>query len=286
MTEPNNNELNIGREELYLIRERLTILSEKLDRNNEKLDTETSKKAKSWWTIIVEILGIPAIVVAILLQINQLTVTKGTQEKTSAETEKLKIDSLKTRVELEGLLNDLAEKKQTGVAAYRKQIEETLPKIEATLYKLRSIEQKNHQSTLQRLVVVFVAMWVVFTGLGLFFEMLNHIWSTLLTLLSNTIYSLDSYESDKPRNPKQYKRIHRMQRLFLWMHSLLSPVPSILHWSIRVSIFIAILVPFFDQICNLSGSNDTFNSIAKAASHGEIATAIARIKNILLFGGI
>lgn len=286
MAELEKKDSDVPREELYLIKEHLKLLSEKIDNAKAQSGAEKSEKGKAWWTTVVELLGIPAVVVAILVQVNQISDSKGTPEKTFAETEKVKIESLKTRAELEGILNDLAEKKQAGVAAYKAQIEETLPKLESTLQRLHDIEQKSHESTLQRILSVYVSMWIVYAALSLFFEILGHIWAALLNSLSNTLYTLNDYDPDKPRNPTREKRIRKLQRLIPWIHSLFGPLPSIIHWAIRVSIFVAILIPFFDQISHLLGSNETFGSLTAAAKQGDVPSVIARLKELLLGSGI
>src|SRR5262245_3026828 len=111
----------------------LRIDQDKREIERQRLELEDSKKTpppKKWWASAIEILALPAAVIAIVVQLTNASSTVQTTAKTQAETEKIKVEEMKTRVELQKMLDELAETKKKGVTAYRDEIEKTLPQLQ------------------------------------------------------------------------------------------------------------------------------------------------------------
>jgi len=64
---------------------------------------------------------------------------------------------------------------------------------------------------------------------------------------------------------------------------VLYPVPSILRWSLQLSIFIALMVPLFNEVSLAIGSQTSFEVVMDQGKHLEIGAALSTMKQ-LLFG--
>ncbi len=274
---PNANEPDD--QKVQALTQKLEILSLKL----EKQALESQMKApasKPWWGTLLEFLALPAAILAIVLQITQTSGTFETQEKTVAETEKIRTEEIKTRVELQQLLDSIAEKKQKGVQAYRDEVERTLPQLKAAVERLQALESQSSRFSIGISLTKFVILWVVFHAVDLAFDVLAQVWATLLS--GTAIAVFNRKEASKEGRRDRIRR-ERMQRFMTWSVTVLSPVPSILRWSIQLSIFIALVIPLFDELAKLLGSNVTFISVFESAKALKIGEAIGKIR-IILFG--
>jgi uncharacterized membrane-anchored protein YhcB (DUF1043 family) len=93
----------------------LRLEQDKRELERQRRELEESKKAappKAWWASAVEILALPAAVIAIVVQFTNASSTVQTTAKTEAETAKIRVEEVKTRVELQKMLDDLAETKK------------------------------------------------------------------------------------------------------------------------------------------------------------------------------
>ena len=283
MSDQNGNTMGKANDsDFEALNAKLEILSLKLDKQSLTTDQKSEAK-KAWWTTAIEILGLPALVVAILFQVSQTTSNIGVPEKTAAETAKIRTEELKARAELEQLIDDLAEKKGQGIAEYRNEIEQTIPKLEETIEKLSAIQKQSNKWSIERLFALYIVLWIVYVGVGLVFEIISHVWSALLSSASNYIYGLRTYdeENHKPVAESKRKKIERLQKIMPWVHSLLGPLPYLAEWAIRLSIFVALLIPFFDQILGYLGSSYSFESFYEAAKELDLAKLIAQLKTLL-----
>ena len=276
-----NEQETMSLDDVEVLKAKMELISLKLDQQSTTAGKDNSSDKKAWWTTAVEILALPALVVAILLQVSQTTSNIGVPEKTAAETAKIRTEELKARVELESLIDGLAEKKGEGIAEYREEIEKTIPRLEETIEKLSKIERQSEKWSIEALFALYIVLWIVYVGVSLVFEIISHIWSTILNSVSNMIYGLDSYDPDNPISKKRRKVIERLRKIVPWVHSFLGPVPHLIEWAIRLSIFIALLIPFFDQVSLFLGSNHNFESILESAKSLDLGGVIAKLKSIL-----
>lgn len=256
---------------------------ERRDLERERREMEESKKkpaAKPWWASVAEILALPAAIIAIVVQFTSASSNVQTAAKTEAETEKTKVDTIKTRVELQKMLDDLAETKKKGVVAYREEIERTLPQLQQTIERLRVVESQSKAVTLDRSLAKYILLWVLFHFVGLIFDIVTQVWAALLSSISTLTSSIRFKTKD---GRVDYDRQLRVANFTRWVHLVLFPVPSVLRWSLQLSIFIALVVPLFDEVSLAIGSRTSFDVVLAQARQLDVGAALSTMKQ-LLFG--
>lgn len=252
-----------------------------LDRQRRELEeSKKSPPAKPWWASALEILALPAAVIAIVVQFTNASSTVQTTAKTEAETAKIKVEEIKTRVELQKMLDDLAETKQKGVTAYREEIERTLPQLQQTIERLRVVESQSKAVALERSLAKYVLLWVLFHFVGLIFDIVSQVWSALLSSVSTLVRTIRFKGKD---GREDYERQRRLSNVLQWAQLVLYPLPSILRWSLQLSIFIALMIPLFNEVSIAIGSRTSFDIVMEQARHLEVGAALSTMKQ-LLFG--
>ena len=267
---------NIVQSELQPIAQKLEILTLKIEKQALEASAKagTAAPAKAWWLTVVEFLALPAAIMAIVFQITQTTGNVQSQEKTAAETQKIRTEEIKTRAELEQLLDTIAEKKQKGVEAYRDEVEKTLPKLQETVERLKSLDAQSNRMFIESALAKYIILWVIFHAISLVFDILTQVWATLLSSSVVTFYNRRPKKGDE-------EKFEWRRKFVSWAVPVLSPIPSILRWSIQLSIFIALMIPLFDEVSRLLGSNLTFDSVFESAKALRISEAIGKVKTIL-----
>ncbi|GAB2843264.1 hypothetical protein GCM10027277_08320 [Pseudoduganella ginsengisoli] len=268
---------------LELLATKIDLLATKLERQGADSDGKDKPK-KPWWTVTVEILALPALIVAILFQFTQTTANLRTPEKTAAETEKLRTEELKIRADLALQHETLSEKKGQGTAAYRSELEKALPRLEETITKLGQVQQQSKRWAFDHALVKYLLLWTVFMGIGLFFDIVSQIWHALISSVRNTINAVYLYKHISGTGPEVEKRRKRQdlaRKVYPFLDSLLYPVPHLLNWAVRISIFVAIIIPFFNEMAAYLGSKDTFDSLLLSARQLNVGEAIAKLQAIL-----
>jgi hypothetical protein len=205
--------------------------------------------------------------------------TVGTSAKTAAETEKIKVEEIKTRAELQQLLDSIAEKRQNGAEAYKDEIEKTLPKLQETVERLKAVEAQSNRFLIESVLAKYVVLWIIFHAVGLVFDIFSQLWSTLLSSGIMAIFN----RKPKDRDDKSREKSERLRRLSSWAVAVLGPVPSVLRWSIQLSIFIALMIPLFNEASRALGSDITFHAVFESAKALRIGEAIGKVR-MILFG--
>lgn len=249
----------------------------------QRRELEESKKsppAKPWWASAIEILALPAAVIAIVVQFTNASSNVQTTAKTEAETAKIRVEEIKTRVELQKMLDDLAETKKKGVNAYREEIERTLPQLQQTIERLRVVESQSKSVVLERSIAKYILLWVLFHFVGLIFDIISQIWSALLNGISTLIGTV-RFKNKEGR--EDYERRRRLSDAVQWFQLVLHPIPSILRWSLQLSIFIALVIPLFNEVSLAIGSRTSFDVVMAQARELEVSAALSTMKQ-LLFG--
>lgn len=258
---------------------------DKRDIERQRRELEEAKKkptAKPWWASAVEILALPAAVIAIVVQFTNASSTVQTTAKTEAETAKIRVEEVKTRVELQKMLDDLAETKKKGVTAYREEIERTLPQLQQTIERLRYVESQSKSVALERSLAKYVLLWVLFHFVGLIFDIISQVWSALWSSISTFTSSIRLKNKD---GREDYDRQRRLLNVMRWVQLLAYPIPSILRWSLQLSIFIALMIPLFNEISLAIGSQTSFDVVISQAKQLEVGAALSTMKTIL-FGTV
>ncbi|HIC47265.1 MAG TPA: hypothetical protein EYM37_11920 [Methylophaga aminisulfidivorans] len=249
--------------------DRLGISIEKTELSEKKA---TGKFDESIWTTITKILGIPAIVIAIMLQFNQAEQSDQDTIKSVAETQKILTEEVKTRVEIEKMLNELADNKTKSVEDYQKQIEEALPKIKQAVQELDELDSKSQQfPLLQSLLIIFVVLWILHHGIHIVFSIVEYVWSSIITLAVGLTQYLD--------HNSKFKR--RLMRGLATSIPVLYPLAGVVRWGIELSVFILLLIPFFDYIALNLGVDIQAKSIIESAANFQIKEAIEKVKVVI-----
>lgn len=254
---------------------------ELMELEQRKRDLEAATKApssKPWWASAVEVLALPAAILAIVIQLTTASGNVQTTAKTEAETSKIKTDEVKTRVELQKMLDDLAETKKKGVTAYREEIERTMPQLQQTIERLRLIEAQSGGAVLGRSLAKYVLLWVLFHFIGLVFDVIFEVWSALLSAGWNLLNGIRF--KDKNGN-NDYKRYERLQRYIQWSRLMLHPIPNVLRWSLQLSIFVALMIPLFNEVATALGAGTPFEVVMAQAKDFQIGAALSTMKQIL-----
>jgi hypothetical protein len=254
---------------------------ELLELQQKKHDLEAATKSppsKPWWVSAIEFLGLPAVILAIVIQLTQASSNVQTTAKVEAETAKLKVEEVKTRVELQKMLDDLADTKKKGVAAYREEVERTIPQLQQTIERLRLIESQSGAALLERSLAKYVLLWVLFHFVGLIFDVIYQVWSTLLSGTSTFLSNLQFKDKD---GREDYKRRQRLLKYIQWGHLVLGPVPTVLRWSLQLSIFFALMIPLFNEVAIALGAKTPFEVVMAQAKNLEISAALSTMKQVL-----
>ncbi len=263
--------------------ERLSLEIKRLELEQKRREIEASTKQpqKAWWASAVEFLALPAAVFAIVTQLTGTVGTVHETEKTQAETQKILTEEVKTRAELESILEELAEKKKKGVESYRAEVEKTLPQLEETLKRLRSINAQSDKALLQWVLPKYIMLWILFHAVGLVFDVIQSAWSALLT---STALAVFNRKTNKKFNRLQEERWEKIRRVTQWGVAIAAPVPNILRWSIQLSIFVALMIPLFNETAYLLGSSMTFDDLIKSAKHLDLSGALIQMKELIFRG--
>jgi len=259
---------------------------EELERRNLELEYELKKKQladfgkppaaspKSWWVIVVEFLGIPAAVIGLAVGITTASGNRATEAKTVAETVQIKA-AMSKAAETEKLASDLSTKQKEGPRAFEQAVTQNAEQIKDALERLQTLEEQSARVNVQRSVLKFVLLWILFNIVGLGFDVLGSVWGTAT---STVIYTLMSFF------PKMLEsREGKPPRLFPAVVLILGQVPNILKWSIQLSIFVTLLGPLFNEIAVSFGSQTTFADVLAEAKHLHFGAMLSAMRQ-LLFG--
>lgn len=251
---------------------KLQMRSLSLDVREAQGKSSEASKSQPWWITLTQILGIPALLILMFLNFNQSESTVQSTQKTIAETEKIKTEEIKTRVELEKLLSELSDQKTTNLEEYREQIDATLPKLTETINKLNEIEASKRAPLTERLILVFLLLWVVYHGLSLVFSIIEYIWNALVNLAAGSIYKFTNQGS-------------ALRRKFLSVMSTIIPVfypiAGIFRWSIELFVFVALVLPFFDEVILALGSPASGKDVIDQFFNFEFSNAVKALRDII-----
>jgi hypothetical protein len=270
------NNLIMTEEQMKIEQLKLTVdsLNNKIDKlsndlgGNKKPEKEVSK-LETWIKNLSLLLGIPGIIVALIFQLSQTKGSAALTEKTLAETEQIKINTLKQKTDI--VLDSLINLKTQNLQEYKTIINSELPKLRETISQLEKVNiQRQNQNTVFKYIVVYI----VFVGVGFFFSMVSTFWSSLLGVLMRFIYkkTQDSYKH------KGQKRLKNFAEIGLYV---LGPLPTILELFVGLSLFIALLIPLFNETAVLLGSNTNFSDVFENVKSWNFSEAVKQIREIL-----
>lgn len=169
------------------------------------------------------------------------------------------------------VLDTLINLKTQNIQEYKKIINNELPKLKENLAQW---ERANIQRQNQNTVFKYIVIYIVFIALGLFFSLISTFWSSFLGVLMRVVYkrTTDSY------NNKGQKRLRNWAEIGLYV---LGPLPGILDLFVRLSLFIALLIPLFNESAVLLDSSISFNDVVENVKHWRFTEALEQLRSIL-----
>jgi len=251
---------------------------------------------KSWWQTAAEVIAVPTAIVLLVFQITQVTGSFHTDRKTEVETTKLQADELKTRLETQKMLDELAASRAKGMDAYRQELDKTLPKLTDSINKLQQIDTLTRPKITELVIAKFIILWIIFTALGLAFDLVQQAWGPMFIavylpynswlkrrrdLISERLARTKDSTADFLRLNNAHRRIEFIKRTTPFVITFIGAIPNILRWSIQISIFIALFVPLFDEIAASLGSDYRFRDLFRQAMHLDLSRVLTTLRSIL-----
>jgi hypothetical protein len=271
------------------------------DLQREKLELEVQLKkkqleslgkapaAKKWWAVAIEFLGLPAAVIGLAVAFTTAVGNYHSDQKTVAETAQIKANLAKA-ADAGKLANDLTAKEKEGPEAFDKAVLQNADKIKDALKSFQQAEEQAAKVNIQRSVLKFVLLWVLFNVVNLVFDVLGQGWrtatATLFYAVSAWLIAIQERYYREPNDGRPRRRlrwIERLQRIAPGFQVVLGPLPDILRWSIQLSIFATLLGPLFNEIAASFGSSITFADILREAEHLHFGATLS-LMHQLLFG--
>lgn len=250
-------------------------LERRTDSSIEKLDklAANDKPKETWWGVATKVLGVPALVVLMYMQLSQGKEATDTAALKRAEIAKVNTEEIKTRAELQTTLDELTAKRAVGTEEYQRQLSRTLPELTASLDRLQQLNVAAVPTVRQDNLTRYLLVWVFLIAVGVLFSIINSVWSPLVSIASSTMYAINRGGS---------KRAERVRRLVPVLQPLLYPIPSLLHILIDVALFTAVLIPLFNQLAASVGSPVTFEQIVRSLARFDFTRAVELLRSVVV----
>jgi hypothetical protein len=263
-----------------------------LERQKLEIEIELKKKEladfgkppvaprRAWWTVTVELLGVPVTVLGLVVAFTTASGNRTTQQKTVAEIAQIRANLAKA--DTSKLAADLSAKQKEGPKAFDQAVAQNADKIQLALERLQQLEQQAVQINIQRAVLKFVLLWILFNVMGLIFDVLSRAWNTALGTL---FYGFNAWIQNRGRERENDQRSNlwrsRYERLAPGLFLVLNPLPDVLRWSIQLSIFVVLLAPLFNEIAASFGSRITFSDVLQQGQNLNVGAMLSMMKQIL-----
>jgi len=245
--------------------------NEKSIGDDKKEKTGLVDKFEGWIKNITLLLSIPGIIVVLFIQLRQPENVKADTESKLADARQKNAQALKTEQEIKFALDTVLNQKSKEAEAYRDLLNDKLPQLQDVVTRF---ENANLQKQNQQLIYKYIIVWVIFVGLGWFFGLFSTFWSSLI----GATYFFFLRRSDKIKNNKSRERTRNISQ---YLMLILSPLPTIIKIIIEISIFVAVMIPIFNETAALLGSDKSFTDVLQNFSHFEINKAIDDVRSIL-----
>jgi hypothetical protein len=268
-----------NRDDLLLARlEVVTANLDKLDAKIERVESkQVAKEPQNWWTLAAQILALPALIITMYMQINQGGESKQAAVLTQAQVAKTQAEELKTRAELQELLEKLSRSKETDARVYKQQLDRLLPQIDAALTTLTKLNVTSGAKATQDVLARYLLIWVFLTAIGITFSIIGFFWNSLFVVATTTLQALrPDYDAPEAAR-RRFRRIEKFQRFL----PVLIPLPGIAHIAVDITIFGAVLIPLFDLLAKEMGSPITFGSILSNLWRLRFGDAIEALRRVV-----
>lgn len=252
-----------------------------LEIENQRLKLAEAVKRpppKRWWTSLIEVLALPAAVLAIVIQLTQASGNIKTEAKTEAETVKARVDTAKAVLETEKLQIELTRLKNEGAAAPKEDLQRLVPRLQESIEQLRVLQQQSLPNVWAKAFVKYILLWVLFHLIGLIFDVISNVWSTLASAIALLVFSRTPSETYDAAAEKRRRRLRNAVQLAM---AVMAPLPNVLRWSIQLSIFVALMIPLFNELASTLKPDAAFDTVWSEVRQWRFGDALASMKGIL-----
>lgn len=108
--------------------------------------------------------------------------------------------------------------------------------------------------------------------------MIHEIWNALTNAARNLLWSFKFRDKEGREDYKKRERVHQYVQ---WADLIIRPVPNVLRWSLQLSIFVALMIPLFNEIASSFGSPQTFEAVLIHAKDMDVSATLSTMKDIL-----
>jgi hypothetical protein len=265
-----------------------------LDLKEQSVSAKKDESPKPWWETGIQFLGLPVVILGLILTFSQIRSEQAAPALTSAEARKAEADASKATAETAKLNFELAELQRAQAQGRRVELEE----IDKLIPRLRTeLNQSMQQQERQRLGVPLILKFVVFSiawmSIGLLTTPFGLVWGGMLNLVSQLIWrgrekiedrekEGETYEQYRMRYDQHRARWRRIERTWHISTLFLSPMSTVLDWSLRILLFAAVAVPLFDQTAQFFGVATHFSQVTERLLSLDVSGAIARVRDFIV----
>ena len=166
-----------------------------------------------------------------------------------------------------------------------------LPKIDAAYQRLQDLSITQPRFETWNLLLKALLIWATLTALNLFFHVFHNVWNLLtdgamsaLHLMQPSYPDRSQFTNESAYNEayERYEKKGKKLRQAVWVAFAvgvpLRALPGFFDWVIRVFIFIALTLPFAEQIAISIGSQIQLVEVFESAAHFNFGEAISKLR--------
>jgi hypothetical protein len=264
--------------------------------------------AKPWWATLTEFLALPAIIILMFMQFTEGNVNRMTPAQIEAQIAASRAAEAKDRAETQEVLDRLQVARSSGS---QKEFQKSIADLQSRLDHLGSASTKLASG--KTVIETFVLLWIVNMVVGLGLDVLHYLWGMLTGLvfsLSNTLISRHedrmyqrreagyrsaeglSGESVRQARDKveaevqaSRDRMRFLRGALTYFGVLSSVVVNLVSWSVRVAVFLALFVPFFDMLLRSTGSSASLAWTLEPVRGLDFAAFLDRAQSVVFGSG-
>jgi hypothetical protein len=289
-----NNRLEVLQSKIEITNERVTQVNDKVENSVDELKelNSSTKKDKPalqpkspWWITITGILGVPALLIYMFLQFSQAS-------QSSSQIQLNQTEEIKTRAEIQQIINNLETTKTQNPDAYIQQINDVLPKLQTALDKLNDANKVN--IGLDAVENLYRSMLIIIfaEAVGYILHVFEIVWfwltSTFSPIVLRFFYDHPHIISRKKRNSFNKKGIEdrtkyreRITNIFTVSVSTMNSIPMIVRLVATIFIFTTLTIPLFNQVSLSLGFGISFSSILDHLWKLDLPGAVEILRNAL-----
>jgi hypothetical protein len=198
----------------------IALINQKIERlldRTERLKEEKKKEEGSWLGTAAQVIGIPAAIVAVMMNFGQVGKTDAETTKITAETKKVEAETLKTRAELENLSRTL----QQRTPSANPEVDRLLSQVSDTVAKLDQIRSASLQSVIADILLKYIFLFAAFKLFYFGTSIFSRLWDVFTRLIADSTrffirrrrQHLEKQNRQMPIGNGTVDHYERMQRL-------------------------------------------------------------------------